>query len=244
MPCYHDRARCHRFFYLYSVWWAHNPQFHRIETWLSCTPRLKKLFLAFDFIWNSRATCPVTYFWYQTQYLFPLPRILFALCFRHRTIACPLETSHNTSLLCSRYFRKSQFESYFRHLPRCYRPDSRPCRGLFSRSAHPLFFRKYDGVFEERMPLHHDDLKQRNEDINVLDRPLQEEQAKMRRPARFVTKPSPLSLPLKSRDEISYSGGELWRPDNQATVTSTNDATSPRLLLLISRQFETFKFKI
>ena len=57
--------------------------------------------------------------------------------------------------------------------------------------------------------LHHDDLKQRNEDINVLDRPLREEQASMRRPARFITKPSPLSLPLKSRDEISCSGGEL-----------------------------------
>ena len=40
---------------------------------------------------------------------------------------------------------------------------------------------------------HHDDLKQRNEDINVLDRPLREEQARMRRPARFVTKPSPLT---------------------------------------------------
>ena len=57
--------------------------------------------------------------------------------------------------------------------------------------------------------LHHDDLEQRNEDINVLDRPLREEQARMRRPARLVTKPSPLSLPLKSRDEISCSGGEL-----------------------------------
>ena len=41
--------------------------------------------------------------------------------------------------------------------------------------------------------LHHDDLKQGNEDINVLDRPLPEVQARMRRPARFVTKPSPLT---------------------------------------------------
>ena len=41
--------------------------------------------------------------------------------------------------------------------------------------------------------LHHDDLKQRNEDINVLDRPLREEQARMRRPARFVTKPPPFT---------------------------------------------------
>ena len=39
--------------------------------------------------------------------------------------------------------------------------------------------------------LYHDDLKQQNEDINVLDQPLREEQARMRRPARFVTKPPP-----------------------------------------------------
>ena len=25
-------------FLLSTTWWAHNPQFHRIETWLSCTP--------------------------------------------------------------------------------------------------------------------------------------------------------------------------------------------------------------
>ena len=33
-----DRARrqCPSFFY--PTWWAHNPQFHRIETWLFCTP--------------------------------------------------------------------------------------------------------------------------------------------------------------------------------------------------------------
>ena len=40
----------------------------------------------------------------------------------------------------------------FGHLPRCYQPDSRPCRDLFSRNAHLLFFHKYDGVPEERMP--------------------------------------------------------------------------------------------
>mgnify|MGYP001010029840 CR=1 FL=1 len=55
------------------------------------------------------------------------------------------------------YFALDIFLSFnsrvtFRHLPRCYRPDSQPCRGPFSRNTHPLFFRKYDGVPEERMP--------------------------------------------------------------------------------------------
>src|ERR1041385_6506159 len=34
--------------------WAHNPQFHRIETWLSCTFLFSRLFLFFDLVCNSR----------------------------------------------------------------------------------------------------------------------------------------------------------------------------------------------
>ena len=94
------------------------------------------------------------------------------------------------------YFALDIFLSFdsrvtFRHLPRCCRPDRQPCRGPFSQNAHPLFFRKYDGVPEERTPTSSWWPKQRNEDINVLDRPLREEQARMTRPTRFVTKPSP-----------------------------------------------------
>ena len=96
------------------------------------------------------------------------------------------------------YFALDIFLSFdsrvtFRHLPRYCRPDRQPCRGPFSQSAHPLFFRKYDGVPEERTPTSSWWPKQRNEDINVLDQPLPEVQARMRRPARFVTKPSPLT---------------------------------------------------
>ena len=32
MPCYRDRARCQPPFYFKTTWWAHNPQFHKIET--------------------------------------------------------------------------------------------------------------------------------------------------------------------------------------------------------------------
>ena len=46
---------------LLTTWWAHNPQFRRIETWLSCTPLLPKLFLTLDFVGNSRATCLLIY---------------------------------------------------------------------------------------------------------------------------------------------------------------------------------------
>ena len=52
-------------------------------------------------------------------------------------------------LTCSRLFLRFSSRDTFRHLPRWYWPDSQPCRGPFSQNT-PLFFRKYDGVPEER----------------------------------------------------------------------------------------------
>ena len=153
-------------------------------------------------------------FCYQTQYLFPLLWTPFTLCFRQRTIAYALETSHGTFLLALDIFLSSIRELLSATFPdvidqivdlaEVYSPGM---PNLYSFISTMEFLKK-------GFRLHHDDLKQRNVDIIVLDRPLREEQARMRRPARFVTKPSPLSLPLKSRDEISCSGGDLWRPGN------------------------------
>ena len=79
------------------------------------------------------------------------------------------------------YFALDIFLSFnsrvtFRHLPRCYRPDSQPCRGPFSRNT-PLYSFVSTMEFPKKgCRLHLNDLKQKNEDINVLDRPLREEQ--------------------------------------------------------------------
>ena len=105
-------------------------------------PLYPRLFLARGLVCNSWATFNLV----SDKYLFSWLRTPFTPHIRHRTIACPLETSQDTSLLCSLYFLKFQFESYFRHPPRCYRPDSQTCRGPFSRDTHPLSFRKYDGT--------------------------------------------------------------------------------------------------
>ena len=85
------------------------------------------------------------------------------------------------------YFALDIFLSFnsrvtFRHLPRCYQLDSQPFRGLLFRS-YPLSFVSTMEFPKKGCRLHHDDLKQRNEDINVMDRPLREEQP---RPRRFV----------------------------------------------------------
>ena len=37
MSCYQDHIICHPSTYSRPTWWTHNPKFHRIETWLSCT---------------------------------------------------------------------------------------------------------------------------------------------------------------------------------------------------------------
>ena len=58
--------------------------------------------------------------------------------------------------------------------------------------------------------LHHDDLQQRNEDINERDQPLRKGSQDREDSLGFSLRaPSPLTPPLKSRDEISCSGGEL-----------------------------------
>ena len=156
-------------------------------------------------------------FWYRTQYLHLLLWTPSTPYFRHQTIACPLETSHDTSLLCSWYFLKFEFESYFRHLPQCYRLDSRPCRGPFLPECPPLIlFRKYDKDPEERMATSswlrkaEKWIHQRKGSTSLKG------QLRPRRLVRFFATNTfpPLTPPLKSRDEISCSGGELWRPDN------------------------------
>ena len=116
---------------------------------------------------------------------------------------------HDTSLLCSRYCLKFPSRVTFPHLPRCYQPDSQPFRGLLFRS-YPLSFVSTMEFPKEGCQLHHDDLKQENEDINVMDQPLREKQPRPRRLVRISRpNPFPLTSPLKSRDEISCSGGEL-----------------------------------
>ena len=134
---------------------------------------------------------------------------LFTLCLRQRAIACPLGTSHATFILCSRYILKCQIRELL----------STPSLNIILRISNLVEVCSFKDTLipfistmefpKKGCRLHHDDLKQRNEDINVLDRPLREEQALIRRTARFFTKHFPLSLPLKSRDEISCSGGEL-----------------------------------
>ena len=112
MPCYRDRARCQPPSYFKPTWWAHNPQFHRIETWLSCTPCSQGC--------SSRVASYIIHdhlprdhqFWYQTQYLSPLLWTPFMPCFRHRTIAYPVETSRDTFLLCSQCVSFLQLERY------------------------------------------------------------------------------------------------------------------------------------
>ena len=182
-------------------------------------PMFLRLFLACDLVCNSWATFLVTYSGIRRNTYPHCSEHLFTPCFRHRTVACSLETSHEPHYFALDIFLNFNSRVTFCHLPRWYRPIVNLVE-VRSPGIPPHSFVSMMEPPKKGYRLYLDDLKRRNEDINVLDRPLREEQARMRRPASFVTKPSPLSLPLKSRDEISCSGGELWRPDNHATVIS------------------------
>ena len=138
-----------------TTWWAHNPQFHRIKTWLSCTPLFLKLFLTLGFVWKITTHLPSDLFWYQAQYLFPLLWTPFTLCFRQQTIAYPLKASYCTSLHCSWWLLEFQLE-------RC----------LYA-------------MFSEIAP----------RSLSSVE--------------LCTSRVSPLTPPLKSRDEISCSGGDL-----------------------------------
>ena len=139
----------------------------------------------------------------------------FHLLIRHRTIAYPFEASHGTFLLCSRYLLKFQFERYLCFFFWANRPTLN-----FVRICPYRVFPSYPIISTVKIPkeerqLHHDALMHRYEEINAMDRPLREEQPRPRRSVRFfVTQSLPPYSPPKSRDEISCSGGELWRPDN------------------------------
>ena len=90
-------------------------------------PLFPKLFLARGLVCNSRATfkSDIRHNTYSRCFE-PLSRPIIGI--EH---SCPLETFHDTALLCSRYFLSFNSRVTFRHLPRCYRLDSQPYRGLF-----------------------------------------------------------------------------------------------------------------
>ena len=101
----------------------------------------------------------------------------FHLLIRHQTLAYPFETSHGTSLLCSRYFLKFEFES----TSATFLDVIDQIIDLAEVCSSGNLFVSTMKIPKEGRRLHHDDRKQRNEDINVLDRSLREEQATMRR---------------------------------------------------------------
>ena len=121
-------------------------------------------------------------------------------------------------LTCSRLFLRFSSRVTFRHLPRWYWPDSKPCRSPFFQNT-PLLCRKYDGVPEERTTTLSwwPETAEWRHQCNGSTSSRRTTKTK-NTPWNFVTRTFPLYFPLKSRDEISCTGGELWRPDNQATL--------------------------
>ena len=134
-----------------TTWWAHNPQIHRIETWLSCTPCCQSYpsCLTFYVIHGPPACWSILY---RTQYLFLLPWTPFTLCSRQWTIAYSLENSYCTVLLCSRCVSFVQLERYS-YVHTWETPSRFSLIKSYRCRSCTLPIHKYDGGPEERMTI-------------------------------------------------------------------------------------------
>ena len=117
------------------------PITHRSQDWnlTLLYPLLSKIFLELDFVCKSRATCLVIYSGIRRNTYSHCSEPLSHFVSGIERLPMCLKLLWCTFLLGSWYFLKIQFESNFRHLPRCYRPDRQPCRGL-SFWSYPLSF--------------------------------------------------------------------------------------------------------
>ena len=87
----HDCMECHH----PGSMWAHNPQFHRTGTWLSCTFIFPRLFLLLDLIWASRFPYLVMFSPISDSVLMPdAMDPSFIIHLRHQMHAYSLEISH------------------------------------------------------------------------------------------------------------------------------------------------------
>ena len=144
--------------------------------------------------------------------LFSLFKPPFQLLSSHWMIAYPFETLV-PSYIALNEFTEIQLVGYRVYFPLSSPSDAQPYGDAFFRSFSP--WRRTMEIPKKGWRLDHGDLKQRNEDINERDQPLRKGSQDREDSLGFsLPTPSPLTPPLKSRDEISCSGGELWRPGN------------------------------
>ena len=122
--------------YFWTTWWAYNPQFHRIETWLSCTPYSQGC--------SSRVASYVIHEPSSEGSSNLLPDTIL-IPDRFGPLSRPVSgierlPARSKLPMKPHYFALDIFLSFnsrvtFCHLPRCYRPDSQPCSGSFSRNT-------------------------------------------------------------------------------------------------------------
>ena len=111
-------------------------------------PLFPNLFIARGLVCNSRTTVLLIYSGIRRN---TYSRCLnpFHTLFQASNDCLPVWNFSWYFLTCSRLFLRFSSRDTFRHLPRWYWPDSKPCRSPFFQNT-PLLCRKYDVVPEER----------------------------------------------------------------------------------------------
>ena len=154
MPCLHDRVRRHRHptFNPHGGPITHSSTGSKPDSLTLLVPKIVPR------VWprmQFTSYLPRDHqFWYQTQYLFPLLRTLQASndCLPARNFPT-IPPYFALDIVFNFHSRVT-----FRHLPRCYQPDSQPFRGLLFRS-YPLSFVITMEFPKKGCQLHHDYLK-------------------------------------------------------------------------------------
>ena len=112
-------------------------------------PRFPKLFLALDFLCNSRATCQVIYSGIRHKTYSHCSGPLLHFVSGIERLPTRLKLLMVPSYFALDIFLSSSSRVTFRHHPRGYQPDSRPFRGPFF-SQLPLVLHTYNEDSEER----------------------------------------------------------------------------------------------
>ena len=136
MPPCRGCARCHHLSYFQPTCWAHNPQIHWIETWLSFIIRILMypLHLA-SYVIHELNAIPLFIVESNTM-LFSLFKPPIQLLSSHRMFAYPFETLV-PSYIALNEFIEIQLVGYLVYFPLSSPSDAQPCGDAFFWSFSP-----------------------------------------------------------------------------------------------------------
>ena len=152
-------------------------------------------------------------FWYQTQYLFPLLWIPFHALFQASNSKLPMIPPYFALNIFVSFNSRVTFATFIDVIDQIVDLAEVCSPGM--PTLYP--FVSTMEFLKKGRRLHHDDRSREMKTSMYWTSLFEKSKPGWEDPLDSLPNLPPYS-PLKSWDEISCSGGELWRPDNQVTV--------------------------